>query len=106
MTATREAVIAAARAAFPSSDTKVIVELLDLYGTELYERERARAQLAILSLSQGSQDKLLQFIQAAKTDYRVVLSWVETGPLSESQGEEARQTPLRLLERWGNMDRG
>ena len=103
---TRETVIAAARTAFPGSDLAAIVELLDHYGTEPYERERERVQLAILALSQGSEDKLLQFIQAAKTDYRDVLSWVETGPLSEAQGEEARQAAMRLVERWGDKGSG
>ena len=106
MVATRETVIAAARAAFPQGDTAAIVEMLDLYGTEPYERERERVQLAVLTLSQGSEDKLLQFVQAAKTDYRDVLSWVETGPLSEAQSAELTKAALRLLERWGDKERG
>ncbi len=106
MAATRETVIAAARAAFPHGDTAAIVAMLDLYGTEPYERERERVQLAVLCLSQGSEVKLLQFIEVAKTDYRDVLSWVETGPLSEAQGAELTKAALRLLERWGNKERG
>ena len=106
MTPEREAVIAAVRAAFPSGDLTVIVELLDHYGTEPYERERERVQLSIVSLSQGSEDKLLQLIQIAKTDYRDILSWVETGPLSASQGRRAKQAARQILDLWGKKDTG
>ena len=105
MAATRENVVAAARTAFPRGDTAAIVEMLNLYGTEPHERERERVQLAVLALSQGSEDKLLQFVQAAKIDYRDVLSWVETGPLSEAQGAALTKAALRLLERWGDKRR-
>ena len=101
----RADVIAAVEAAFPGRDAAEIVEQLDLYGTESYERERQRVQLAIVALSQGQEEKLLDLIQAAKRDYRDVLSWAATGPLSASQGEEARQAAARILARWGNKDR-
>lgn len=105
MPAARDSLIAAIRVAFPRSDPAAIVELLDLYGTEPYERERERVQLAILSLSQGSEARLLELIQTAKIDYRDVLAWIETGPMTETQGEEARQAALHILEHWGNKDR-
>lgn len=62
---------------FPSRSAKTVLELLDLYGVEEYERERERVQLAILTLSQGNEDKLLRFVEAAKQDYRDVLYWAE-----------------------------
>lgn len=101
MAHTREDVIDAVRAAFPHSDATSILAVLDLYGTESYERERARVQVAIVTLSEGNEDKLRYFVQTAKTDYRDILSWVETGPLSEAEGEKLRQAALQLLERWG-----
>ena len=101
MAPTREDVIAAVHACFPGSDAATILGVLDLYGTEPYERERERVQLAIIALCQGSDDKLLYFVQTAKTDYRDILCWAETGPLSESEGEQWQQRVFQLIERWG-----
>ncbi len=101
MANTRDDVIAAIQAAFLAGDSATILGVLDLYGTETYERERERVQLAIIALSEGSEDKLLYFVQIAKADYRDVLHWAASGPLSPEQGEEQRQAALRLIERWG-----
>lgn len=101
MANTRDEVIAAIQAAFPGSDSATILGVLDLYGTKTYECERERVQLAIIALSEGSDDKLLYFVQIAKTDYRDILHWAASGPLSEGQGEEQRQAALRLIEGWG-----
>ena len=100
MANTRDEVIAAVTAAFPCSDAATILGILDLYGTESYGRERERVQLAILALSEGSEDKLLYFVEIAKIDYRDILHWAASGPLSEEQGEEQRQAARRLIERW------
>lgn len=54
-----------------------MLAVLDAYGTETYERERERVQIDILKLSEGSVDKLLHFVTAAKLDYRDVLYWAE-----------------------------
>ena len=51
--------------------------MLNEYGTEPYEQERERVQLAILKLAEGDIDKLLHFTQAAKGDFRDVLYWAE-----------------------------
>jgi len=101
MTHTRDEVIAAVRAAFPHSDAATILGVLDLYGTQSYEREKERVQLAIVALSAGDEDQLLYFVQCAKTDYRDVLHWQASGPLSAQEGEKQRQAALRLIERWG-----
>jgi hypothetical protein len=101
MANTRDDVVAAVHAAFPSSDPATILDVLDLYGMESHERERERVQLAIVRLSEGSEDKLLDFLQSAKTDYRDVLCWQATGPLSESEGKKQQHAALRLLEQWG-----
>lgn len=52
-------------------------ELLDLYGTEPYEREVVRVRVAALKLSEGSLVRLEEVIVAAKRDYRDVLAWAE-----------------------------
>ena len=101
MTYTRDNVVAAVHAAFPKSDAATILGILDLYGTEPYEREKERVQLAIVSLSTGSEDKLLDLVRTAKTDFRDVLSWQDGGPLSEAEGQKQRQAARRLLDKWG-----
>jgi hypothetical protein len=101
MTYTRGDVVDAVHATFPKSDAATILGVLDLYGTQSYERERERVQLAIVALSEGSEEKLLDFVQAAKTDYRDVLYWHASGPLTEAEGRKQQQAVLRLLERWG-----
>ena len=101
MTATRSDVEAAALAAFPHGDAATILALLDLYGTEPHEREKERVQLAVIALSQGSEEKLLELVQTAKTDYRDILAWVETGPLPESEGLAQQQRAHDLLDKWG-----
>lgn len=74
---TRDWVVAKVKQLFPGQSPADVMEILDLYGEESYERERERVQLAILKLSEGSQEKLLQFLDVAKTDYRDVLAWAE-----------------------------
>ena len=101
MTHTRDDVVAAVQASFPNSDAATILGILDLYGTESYEREKERVQLAIVALSEGNEDKLLYFVQVAKTDYRDVLSWQASGPLSEPEGRRLQQAAHRLLEQCG-----
>src|ERR1700682_5412681 len=101
MANTRDDVVAAVRAAFASSDLATSLGGLGLQGAESHERERERVQLAIVTLSEGSEDKLLYFLQSAKSDSRDVLCWQSTGPLSESEGKKQQQAALRLLEQWG-----
>jgi hypothetical protein len=54
-----------------------VLELLDTYGVESYERERERVQLDILKLSAGSEEKVREYVGVAKRDYRDVLFWAE-----------------------------
>ena len=102
MTRNRETVLAAVRTAFPDSDEQTIADLLDQYGIESYEREKERVQLAIIALSKGDMSKLPYLIQVAKTDYRDVLSWVETGELSEEEGRKLREKAMQVIECWGD----
>lgn len=78
MNHTREEVMVATQSAFPGKQVATIMEVLDLYGSESHEGGRARVQLAILKLSEGDEDKLLHFVEAARQDYRDVLFWAET----------------------------
>jgi hypothetical protein len=79
MSFSRKDVLAAAKQYFPTEDATSVMSVLDAYGTETYERERERVQIAILKLSRGDADKLLHNVQAAKQDYRDVLYWAEYG---------------------------
>ena len=106
MRLTRADVATAVRERFPNSDAAAIVGVLDLYGTEAHEHERERVQLAIIALSEGSEGKLRYFVDAAKKDYRDVLCWVETGPLSEAEGARVREAAHRLIENWGTGKTG
>ncbi len=100
MPATREDVIAAVRGAFSAGDEQAVLAMLDLYGAEPHERERERVQLAIVHLSRGSADRLQELVQAAKTDYRDILSYAQ-GPLSPAEGEKLQRAARDLMARWG-----
>ena len=63
------------------------VSILDEYGSENHEREVIRVRLAIIKLSNNSLDKIIEFTDAAKKDYRDILSWAEY----------PRQSKYRLL---------
>ena len=62
---------------FPDEPKGCILDLLNYYGTENYEYEKERVQLAILKLSQGDTNKLLLNIKLSKEDYRDVLYLAE-----------------------------
>ena len=55
---TRDEVVAVVQKTFPETSCSRVLELLDSYGVESYERERERVQLAILKLSEGNEEKL------------------------------------------------
>jgi hypothetical protein len=77
MSHTREEVIEVVQKTFPRESWSSVIELLDSYGIESYERERERVQPAILKLSEGNEDKLREFVAVAKRDYRNVLFWAD-----------------------------
>jgi len=101
MPITRLDVEAAAKTVFPPGDARSVLAILDLYGIEPHEPERERVQLAILALCEGDEARLRSLVRTAKTDYRDVLSWVETGPLSDEEGRNLRALARSLLEKWG-----
>ena len=101
MTHARDNVIAAIQVAFPASVPAAILAVLDQYGTESYENERERVQLAIIELCGGSEDKLPALVRMAKTDYRDVLAWQQLGPLPEAEGKRLQDQARALLDQWG-----
>ena len=98
---TRDNVLAAVRATFPKRSWPRVLELLDTYGVESYERERERVQLAILVLSEGSEVKLREYVAVAKRDYRDVLFWAEYPEESKIDTPEKRQKVRELFEKLG-----
>jgi hypothetical protein len=101
MAHTRDEVVAAVEAFFPESSWARVLELLDTYGVESYERERERVQLAILKLSAGNEEKLREFIAVAKRDYRDVLFWAEYPEEARLDTPEKRQRIKNMFEKFG-----
>ena len=83
-----------------SSWTRVL-ELLDSYGVESYERERERVQLDILKLSTGSEEKVRDYVAVAKRDYRDVVFWAEYPEESRLDTPEKRQRVRKMSEKFG-----
>jgi len=78
-----------------------VLELLDSYGVESYERERERVQLAILKLSEGNEEKLREFVAVAKRDYRDVLFWAENPDEARLDTPEKRERVRKMFEKFG-----
>jgi hypothetical protein len=86
---------------FDESRRASVLEALDDYGVEPYERERERVQLAILQLSAGNEDKVREFVAVAKRDYRDVLLWAEQPQEARLDTPEKIRKARDLLERLG-----
>jgi hypothetical protein len=101
MSTTRAEVEAAVQASFAPRDVVAMLGALALYGTQPHEPERERVQLAIVALSQGRREKLLEFVRIAREDYRDILCRQAMGPLSEGEGRKLEQLARGLIEAWG-----
>src|SRR5882762_10699707 len=101
MAHSRDEVVAVVQKTFPESAHSRVLELLDTYGVESYERERERVQLAILKLSAGSEEKLREFLAVAKRDYRDVLFWAEYPEESRLDTPEKRERVRKMFEKFG-----
>ena len=101
MARSRDEVVAAIQATFLKSSRARVLELLDSYGVESYERERERVQLAILKLSGGSEEKLREFVAVAKRDYRDVLFWAEHPDEARLDTPEKRERVRKMFEKFG-----
>ena len=97
----RDQVVAAIEATFPKELRGRILERLDTYGVEPYERERERVQLAILKLSAGNEEKVCEFVAVAKRDYRDVLFWAEYPEEARLDTPEKRQRIRNMFEKFG-----
>src|SRR5437879_6114564 len=97
----RDEVVAAIQKTFPETSWSCVLELLDTYGVESYERERERVQLAILKLSEGNEEKLREFVAVAKRDYRDVLFWAENPEEARLDTPEKRERIKKMFEKFG-----
>ena len=97
----RDEVVASVQATLPKSSWARVLELLDSYGVEPYERERERVQVAILKLSAGSEEKVREYVAVAKRDYRDVLFWAEYPEESRLDTGEKRQRARKIFEKFG-----
>src|SRR5881227_2002855 len=97
----RDEVVAAVQKTFPECARSRVLELLDSYGIEAYERERERVQLAILKLSEGNEEKLREFVAVAKRDYRDVLFWAENPEEAKLDTPEKRERIKKMFEKFG-----
>src|SRR5436305_1598336 len=98
---TRDEVVAVVQKTFPETSHSRVLELLDSYGVESYERERERVQLAILKLSDGNEEKLREFVAVAKRDYRDVLFWAENPQESRLDTPEKKERIKKMFEKFG-----
>ncbi len=101
MTHSRDDVLAAVRARFAEANRARMLDLLDTYGVEAYERERERVQLAILTLSRGDEAKLRLYLAVAKRDYRDVLFWAEHPEEARIDTPEKKRKMRELFEKLG-----
>src|SRR6266571_6625958 len=101
MARSRDEVVAAIQATFLKSSRARVIELLDTYGAESYERERERVQLAILKLSEGDEEKLREFVAVAKRDYRDVLFWAENPEEAKLDTPEKRERIKKMFGKFG-----
>ncbi|MBK8904771.1 MAG: hypothetical protein IPM53_26565 [Anaerolineaceae bacterium] len=75
---------------FPNEVPEKILALLNRYESTS-AAGRLRVQLAILKLSEGNVDKLREFVEVARTDYRDVLFWAETPEQARAVGSRITQ---------------
>src|SRR5947208_1524160 len=101
MAPSRDEVVAVVQKTFPDTSNSRVIELLDSYGVESYERERERVQLAILKLSEGNEEKLREFVAIAKRDYRDVLFWAEYPEESRLDTPEKKERLRKMFENFG-----
>lgn len=98
---------------FPADDYDAVMTILDMYGTEAWQRECARVQLAALKLANSSLERLRSCIEIAKTDYRDVLSpaeypayrkigWSQIRKLATEEQGNIIDSDRRQYEEWLN----
>jgi len=69
---------------FPNENYDEVYSILCVYGKESYEKESLRVYADSIKLSEGKLELLKKYIDAAKCDYRDIMSWAEYPTYSKS----------------------
>lgn len=72
-----QAVLRKIKKYWPDQDPEEILKILQRSSMDKYEKESHRVQLAIIKLSEGDLEKLEEYLDLAKKDYRDVLTFAE-----------------------------
>ena len=86
---------------FSGAEYASVIELLTTYSGP----EAGRVIWDILELSEGSVEKVRQYLQAAQTDYRDVLYWAEyyhNDPML--RGRDPKQMIADIIKKWGKKE--
>lgn len=86
---------------FSQIEQTAVVELLECYTGP----EAGRVVWDILQLSNGNTEKLLQYLDVARIDYRDIFYWAEyfhTDPML--QGRDPKQLSDNILAKWGKKE--
>ena len=98
----RELVLKKLRDCFPDTTAaREALSILDTYGSESWQRERERVQLALLRSAAGDIEKLRLYTRGAQSDYRDTLIPAEF--YEESQASS--KTPPQEMVAIRNRDR-
>src|SRR5262245_51259417 len=99
-----------ARRDFPAEHIATIMEVLDEYGKEEWQREVHRVRLAVLKLANREFQQIRYWIEQAKCDYRDVLApaeyplygkrWGRMDQLSEEEQKKIIESDWAQYERW------
>ena len=86
---------------FANADRTAVIELLISYSGP----EPDRVRWDILELSKGSLEKVRQYIEAARIDYRDILYWAEYfGNDPMLRGRDPKQFVEEILAKWGDKE--
>jgi hypothetical protein len=98
--ADRDTVLRSVALHFPDQDPASIMAILDTYGPDAEHPEKARVQLAILTRSEGDPQKLREWLEVAKVDYRDVLRGAEVPGNTAGTATEALPALLERIAVW------
>lgn len=90
-----------AEESFPASAIDGVLAVLEEIDPTLPAPERHRAQLAVLKLSEGSEDQLRSYADAANKDFRDVLMWAESSKPTPEQAAANKAEVEKLLKFFG-----
>ena len=89
---------------YGSAKLPEVKSVLELYGTEEWQREPLRVQMACLKLANGNIEELNKYVEVACQDYRDVLAWAEYSAYMKAktaeQQRKAIESDWKELQTW------